>query len=344
MVTFARSYFCVAAMSHTLSTFSLEDEAADRFYGNGVYVSDAPQVPRVVEQFEVDESDVTPGLTHRAYNAADISKYTNLFDVTVSDVVFRLKRACFPCASMFDPPAVPVHTAAEPDAEDADGASRSDEGFATPVDSVGYVVPLSTEADLYGAIWIPVSLILATAMGSNMYMLLSAVVKRKDVFHEATMSSVDFSGLVACASGVSLFVFLGSLSIFAMKRYWSDPEQCSLSFALCVFGYSLAPVVPGVLLCSVLRGSWTWFVIFVCVSASCACALRNFWRKANFFPSFLRVEAEAGADLEETDAPDLAAFGTMRTVLVTPLAVWWLRIGVVFIYLFAGFALKLRFF
>jgi hypothetical protein len=352
----------VQTMPFKASSFSLDDDAADRFYSDGVYSNDVQH--HAIQQFEVDESNVAPGIVSRIYDAAAVAKVSKLFDVTVHDVLCRLRRACFPHLAMFVPPVVPAPepavAAAAPLSED-ESAGSSDDAFETSValpaisdeegsgnvanvTSVESTRPFNLNPDLYGFVWVPVSLVLATAMGSSVYTLLRAVVTRQDVFHGATMSSVDFGALVACASGVSFFVIAGPLCVVALKRYVNDPEESTIPFALCVCGYSLAPLIPGVLLSAVVRGRWVWLVLGLCVLSSCGCALRNLWPKTSYFPAFLRADGEGVDGLEACETPDVATFGTMPTLTrrLTPL--WWLRFGVACSYLIAGLLLKLRFF
>jgi hypothetical protein len=342
------------------SSFSLDDSAADRFYSGGDNAYATAQRGTEVERLDVDESGVRTGFAARALEHADVSRYTTLFQVTGSDVVGRVVRASLPYRRILEPPPSPpaLPTTRRTVEEDSGADERSDEEHAVednqevaspfspssstrddarPVTSVESAKPFNTNPDLYGATWVPVTLILATSMGSTCVALLRSVVSRQDVFHGARLSSLDFTVLVTAAAGVTSFIAAASICVLTLKRYVNDGEDVSLPLVLCVYGYSMAPLIPAVLLSPVLSASPSSLVLCVAVVLSTVTVLRNLWPNTEFVPDFLRARgAEDGESAGQANA--VGRQQHQRSPL------WWLRFGVAAAHLLAGLALKVRFF
>lgn len=240
------------------SSFCLDDDAAEQFFTENAYQAPAsacvksPSFERSspIVQFEVDDSE-TSYLT-RAYAYADLRRYVCLFEVSAADVYSRCLRASVPYCGLFvpPPPAAPAHLpdSSSGDREDSgwvtgngsdDGAQTRRQGVPSsdPMPSVASPEPFNTEPDLYGAIWLPITLALATSMGSQMYALIRSVISGKDAYHGTRLATIDFSGLVSATSGVGAFVVFSSVGVYVLKPYLGDPEAASLSYIACVYGY-----------------------------------------------------------------------------------------------------------
>lgn len=244
------------------SSFSLDDEAADQFFTESPYQEPVPRLSSFqqsspVEQFEVDDSQTS--YVARAYAYADLRRYTNLFEVSAADVYSRCLRASFPYCGLFVPPPSPDQSSAE----ESDSSSDEDEeagwgqsefegggdstqlrnlpptqaSRASNLQSMASPEPFNTEPDLYGATWVPVTLILATSMGSNAYEMIRSVISGQDAYHGTRLAALDFSGLVSAASGVAGFVSSSSIAVYLLKPYLGDPETVSLAYTFCVYGY-----------------------------------------------------------------------------------------------------------
>lgn len=241
------------SVSMASSSFCLDDDAAERFFAENAHQAPAsasvksPSFERSspIAQFEVDDSATS--YLNRAYAYADLRRYVCLFEVSAADVYSRCLRASVPYCGLFVPPlpAAPAHSPGSSggNIDNIEGSgwvtgTGSDDGASSDaMPSVASPEPFNTEPDLYGAIWLPITLALATSMGSQMYALIRSVISGKDAYHGTRLATVDFSGLVSATSGVGVFVVFSSVGVYVLKPYLGDPETANLSYIACVYGY-----------------------------------------------------------------------------------------------------------
>lgn len=353
-----------------MSSFTLDDEAADSFYesGNGTYLSQTAKTagPAVnnsggIEQFEVDNSAVS-SLAYKAYEYTDASRYTSLFDVNVSDVTGRICRASFPflLGGILSPPPAPKPAPHPPVLEESTGHSEElgeilsdgeDELLPVPaaspeavVTSVESCLPFNDKPDLYGPVWLSFTLIIAVSAGANAYAVLQSILRGHDPLSASRLSGTDFYNFATAASYVWTFLAFSCTAVVVLKRYLKDPESCTTAKVVCVYGYSLAPLVPAVLLCA-LSNSLCWVSLGISACISATTVLINLWPKTSFMPAFLRMQEADTRENEGSEVP-AASYGSPSVTdgWFGRSPVFWLRFGVVWCHMLAGFILKLRFF
>jgi len=128
--------------------------------------------------------------------------------------------------------------------------------------------------DLYGPIWIPTTLVLSLSVGHNLFVFFRSLV-HKEVVTEA--SALDFQTLWLSAViiyGYCLFVPL-SLFVFRLCASVNIPFFATL----CVYGYSMAPVVVAALVCMVPSRIVQWSAMGTAFFLSVVFMFLNVWRE-----------------------------------------------------------------
>jgi hypothetical protein len=352
------------------SSFSLDDEAkesVETFYNTEAdeewdgYVTSQPGFTAQFETQVREEQGHVPVTRDRFafLKYADLSRYTNLFCVTVDDVLGRVLRACIPYRGLLDPPPPPPPPASplspeprsesdlEADAEELDENVETltvqchlEQAPTAPVTSVESRKPFNDKEDLYGPFWLSTTLILTIAVASNLSALVRSVTSQQDPLrgHLSTLSAIDFRNMVHAASLIYTYIVVASVGIAAAKRYVSDSSVSTVPYTVCVYGYATAPLIPAVWICAVGDNALSWFALFVAAALSAWTIIRNLWPDTRLFPFGRNPEFD---DRMESAQGYGAPVGGVRG---TRPPQWWLKCAAALTHILAGLLLKLRFF
>jgi Yip1 domain len=353
------------------SSFSLDDEtkeSVETFYNteagdewDGYVTSQAG----FSSQFETavceEQQGHVPVATDRLsfLKYTDLSRYTNLFSVTVDDVLGRVLRACIPYRGLLDPPPPPLEPVSplspehrsesdlEADTEEFDEnvehltVQRPLERQPTAqVTSVESQKPFNNKEDLYGPFWLSTTLILSIAVASNLSALVRSVTSQQDPVrgHLSTLSAIDFRNMVHAASWIYTYIIAASVGIAAAKRYISDSSVSTVVYTVCVYGYATAPLIPAVWICAVGDNALSWFALSVVAALSAWTIVRNLWPGTGLFP----FGRNPGVGDPIDGAQSLGA--PVGGALAGRPPQWWLKCATAFTHVLAGLLLKIRFF
>lgn len=190
----------------------------------------------------------------------------------------------------------------------------------------------------YAPIWISTTLILSIAISANLSTLLWSVAARQDVFHGATLRAIDFSNLVQASSAVYSYVIIMTIAVVIGKRYIQDGSNGAPVVVTCIFGYSLAPLVPGSFLCAILPTIFSWVILIVATLISSCTVATNLW------PDMINLSSASRSENVD-EASESSAIDNIPLVSLGPWQspTWWLRVGVVVTHVLFGMFLKFRF-
>ncbi|XP_075527456.1 protein YIPF1 isoform X3 [Dermacentor variabilis] len=132
------------------------------------------------------------------------SYYQSLFDVTTNDVLRRLLWSAIP-------------------------------QFSSPSYLEKHIRP---NPDLYGPIWVGLTLVVTTSVSSNVASYLETAGQSKDFWH------TDYTRVSFASTAIMVYMFMVPLVLWAVLKYRKVESRYSLLETLCLYGYSLAIYVP----------------------------------------------------------------------------------------------------
>jgi len=91
------------------------------------------------------------------------------------------------------------------------------------------------DPDLYGPLWVAVTMVISVSIASEIHSRVLSINGAVDT------TSVQFHHLILAFVVVMGYVFLGSTAVWAIRRYYGI--GCELVYTICVYGYSLMPLV-----------------------------------------------------------------------------------------------------
>lgn len=153
------------------------------------------------------------------------SYYQSLFDVTTNDVLDRLLWSAVP-------------------------------RFSGPTYLERKIRP---NPDLYGPIWVGLTLIVTTSVSSNVASYLQTAGQSKHFWH------TDYTRVSFAATTIVLYIFLVPLVLWAMLKYRKVESRYSLLETLCLYGYSLSIYVP----ISILWAVELWWLRWLLMTIGC---------------------------------------------------------------------------
>ncbi|XP_077549974.1 protein YIPF1 isoform X2 [Haemaphysalis longicornis] len=168
------------------------------------------------------------------------SYYQSLFDVTTNDVLDRLLWSAVP-------------------------------RFSGPTYLERKIRP---NPDLYGPIWVGLTLIVTTSVSSNVASYLQTAGQSKHFWH------TDYTRVSFAATTIVLYIFLVPLVLWAMLKYRKVESRYSLLETLCLYGYSLSIYVP----ISILWAVELWWLRWLLMTVGCV--LSGLVLVATLWPSF----------------------------------------------------------
>jgi len=120
--------------------------------------------------------------------------------------------------------------------------------------------------DLYGPFWITMTLIFFIAVTSNMH----------DYIHKSDMEEFeyDINHLLRAASVLCSYSF-GLPIILWMTTLCMNMPALLLVEWVCIYGYSLVPFIPAVILCLIPNGLLLWILLTLATVISCSFVVRN---------------------------------------------------------------------
>eukprot|EP00172_Hildenbrandia_rubra_P001900 Plantae.Rhodophyta-Hildenbrandia_rubra.ctg25289.p1 GENE.Plantae.Rhodophyta-Hildenbrandia_rubra.ctg25289~~Plantae.Rhodophyta-Hildenbrandia_rubra.ctg25289.p1 ORF type:complete len:327 (+),score=69.35 Plantae.Rhodophyta-Hildenbrandia_rubra.ctg25289:266-1246(+) len=289
------------------STKTVEFAAAEYGISNNDIADDGDAVTTGVEQFDVEEASGYTGIL-----GGWLKSYSQWFDVGVSDVVRRIGRVVMPWKGELILGGKGVVVVGEN--EEGQGGEEG----------------VEEKVDLYGPFWLTTTLVLCIAMGANVYELLKGVAMKREVGGIGSglgkYAAVDFKNLVEAALVFYGYVGGASVVVWGGKRYLKLGG--GLVYALCVYGYSMAPLIPAVLVCAVAHEIVSWVVLILAFGLSAMFVLRNIW-------------IEPLSD----DALNPGGAGIIGAVSGQPRSsAWYFRFASTFVHCLLGAVVKFRFF
>ena len=220
-----------------------------QFVGSGPM--DAPSsaapaaVPPPQQQYQQPQMGSTPNVPGRAtgfmgtvQSCLSLDTYRTYFDVDTSDILKRVVGS--------------VKMANIPD-----GFRNDLLGVAGGEGSKG--------PDAYGPFWISATMVFFLAVTSNMH----GYLHRDDVSEFES----DINHLVHAMPVIYSYTFLIPVALFLVLRCVAIPFN--LMELICLYGYSLVPYAPTLLLCLIPVNFLEWVVLLVATCVSCLFILRN---------------------------------------------------------------------
>lgn len=168
------------------------------------------------------------------------SYYQSLFDVTTNDVLDRLLWSAVPRFS---------------------GPSYLERN-------------IRPNPDLYGPVWVGLTLIVTTSVSSNVAGYLETAGQSKHFWH------TDYTRVSFASTAILLYMFLVPLVLWAVLKYRQVESRYSLLETLCLYGYSLSVYVPISVLWAVHLLWLRWLLMIV------GAGLSGFVLVSTLWPSF----------------------------------------------------------
>lgn len=264
-------------------------------------------------QFELEEPKLrVAGASPSFWDRIAPSNYDAFFQLNVSDLTTRLARALVPTRRLFEPPPAPSVPEQADDDEEGDAPQ-----------SIASAEPFNKSVDLYGPVWLTTTLVLCIAVGANILIFFRSLAAKMDPTTVSALTALNFRHLVQASSIVYTYTVAASAATVAGKRYYGDESVRDIALVLCVYGYSVAPFIPAVLLCAIPNTWLHWLFMLVAAGISSYFLCINLWM--------------AGT----TDS--VGNYGS-GDVITAKSPRWWMRGGCVAANVLIGVLLKLRFF
>lgn len=189
-----------------------------------------------------DDDDESDELLNRERGASapsfwKFSYYQSLFDVTTNDVLRRLLWSAVP-------------------------------QFSSPSYLEKHIRP---NPDLYGPIWVSLTLVVTTSVSSNVASYLETAGQSKDFWH------TDYTRVSFASTAIMVYMFLVPLVLWAVLKYRKVESRYSLLETLCLYGYSLAVYVPISILWAVHLTWLRWTLVVVGASLSGCVLVTTLW-------------------------------------------------------------------
>ncbi|XP_075527458.1 protein YIPF1 isoform X5 [Dermacentor variabilis] len=165
------------------------------------------------------------------------SYYQSLFDVTTNDVLRRLLWSAIP-------------------------------QFSSPSYLEKHIRP---NPDLYGPIWVGLTLVVTTSVSSNVASYLETAGQSKDFWH------TDYTRVSFASTAIMVYMFMVPLVLWAVLKYRKVESRYSLLETLCLYGYSLAIYVPISILWAVHLTWLRWTLVVVGASLSGCVLVTTLW-------------------------------------------------------------------
>eukprot|EP00563_Minutocellus_polymorphus_P004280 CAMPEP_0181036922 /NCGR_PEP_ID=MMETSP1070-20121207/9126_1 /TAXON_ID=265543 /ORGANISM="Minutocellus polymorphus, Strain NH13" /LENGTH=381 /DNA_ID=CAMNT_0023114603 /DNA_START=38 /DNA_END=1183 /DNA_ORIENTATION=- len=207
--------------------------------------SAAPQLPRQQQYHQPAQMGSTPNVPGRpagflgaVQSCLSLDTYRTYFDVDTADVLKRVVGS--------------VKMANIPD-----GFRNDLLGVAGGADAKG--------PDLYGPFWLTTTMVFFLAVTSNMH----GYLHRDDVSEFES----DINHLVHAMPVLYSYAFLLPVTLFLVLRCMAIPFN--LMELICLYGYSLVPYAPTLLLCLIPVNFLEWIVLLAATCLSCLFILRN---------------------------------------------------------------------
>lgn len=120
--------------------------------------------------------------------------------------------------------------------------------------------------DLYGPFWITMTLIFLIGVTSNVH----------DYMHKSDVEEFDYdiNHLLHAASVLCAFAF-GLPVLFWITTQCLTIQALLLVEWVCLYGYSLVPFLPAVILCIIPFGIVSWILLSMATVVSCSLVIRN---------------------------------------------------------------------
>jgi len=120
--------------------------------------------------------------------------------------------------------------------------------------------------DLYGPFWITMTLIFLIGVTSNVH----------DYMHKSDVEEFDYdiNHLLHAASVLCTYAF-GLPVLFWVTTQCMTIQALLLVEWVCLYGYSLVPFLPAVILCIIPFGIVSWILLSMATVVSCSLVIRN---------------------------------------------------------------------
>ncbi|KAA8498501.1 Protein YIPF1-like [Porphyridium purpureum] len=211
---------------------------------NAFYESDAApgsSVPGGKQKFSVDTSGSSSRPTDSSTPSTwyQVGFYTSYFAVHADDVMCRLKNSLLPIHSL-------------------------------------YVGCSSDQPDLYGPFWVTTTLIMATSVGSNLFLLFRSLLPHPGAQQLPEYLPINFATFGMAATVFYLYVGIMSVAVWATRKYVGLAS--SLASTVCLYGYSLTALIPAVVICAGPSSTLVWISLALGFAISIGFLLQNLWR------------------------------------------------------------------
>nr|XP_037287578.1 protein YIPF2-like isoform X1 [Rhipicephalus microplus] len=125
--------------------------------------------------------------------------------------------------------------------------------------------------DLYGPIWVGLTLVVTTSVSSNVASYLETAGQTKDFWH------TDYTRVSFASTAILVYMFVVPLVLWAVLKYRQVESRYSLLETLCLYGYSLAVYVPISILWAVHLTWLRWMLVVVGASLSGCVLVTTLW-------------------------------------------------------------------
>ncbi|GLD94871.1 hypothetical protein PINS_up003496 [Pythium insidiosum] len=123
--------------------------------------------------------------------------------------------------------------------------------------------------DAYGPFWLSVTLIFCLASCSNVASYWDFVGDRREWVY-------DFSRVATACTVVEIFLVGLPVLLWLVGKYGANVPM-SLSFLMCLYGYSTAVFIPATFICMVPLEGLDWVAVLVAMAWSLYFLLTNVW-------------------------------------------------------------------
>jgi len=128
--------------------------------------------------------------------------------------------------------------------------------------------------DLYGPLWITMTLVFLTAVTSNFAAYVRFNTRTKELEDNEELFEYDLQHLIRASTILFTFVFVIP-TIYWMGTNCMGLRALNLVDWICYYGYSMTPFLPAVVICMLPSSIWSWLVLLVATAASALLVIKN---------------------------------------------------------------------